>query len=742
MGVKVVGPSQNEKGGLEPMGQKEDLEKGTGHTKIVRTICDRCHCECGVLAHVRDGKVIKIQGDPNHPILDGSMCVKGLAFLQLVYHPDRIIYPMKRAGKRGEGKWQRISWDVALDMVAAKFKEIIKEYGPESVTWSWGDSAYRNTHASKQAWLTAMEAPNHLHSDAHYCFFPVGTANRATFGEFVTSEGSTDYRNTKCSMLWGGNPVMSHPCMARDIMIGKQNGAKLIVIDPRFTQTTSKADLWLQVRPGTDDALALSMLNVIINEELYDKEFVDKWCLGFEQLRERVQKYPPRWAADITWVPEEEIFHAARMYARNKPAVMHTRMGVCMNTNAVQTIRAISIMLAICGNLDVKGGNVFRRLPKGFKSRDEIIFEELWLPAEIQDKKIGAQEFPLFSGSHTLTGNFSHPPSVIHTMITEKPYPIKALWACNDLLVCLEGAMETREAIMNLDFVVGSDFFMTPTMELCDVILPPCTYLEREQPVDSDCSPNLIAARQKVIEPVGECRDEKDIDLELIRRMGLESPAEWQTAKEYNDYAVKGMGMTFEDFKKRGYIAEPIRYKRYEEEGFKTPSGKVELYSTIFEKFGYDPLPFYQENPETPISAPELAKEYPLILITGGRHVAYFHSSNRQIPWLRELVPEPKLTIHPETAAQLGIEDGGRVWIESPKDRGRTKMTAEVSESVHPKVVHAPSHWWFPEKKDPTHGCWDANINAILSNDPPYDPITGSTPLRGCLCKVYKVQEE
>jgi anaerobic selenocysteine-containing dehydrogenase len=327
-------------------------------------------------------------------------------------------------------------------------------------------------------------------------------------------------------------------------------------------------------------------------------------------------------------------------------------------------------------------------------------------------------------------------------MRTGKPYPVKALWACNDLIVCLEGARETKEAIMNLDFFVGSDFFMTPTLELCDIILPPTTYLEREEPAEPPSYFNFVAARQKVIEPVGECRDEKDIDLEIIRRMGLKPPAQWQTNEEFNDYCVKGAGITYQDFKEMGYMYEPIRYKKYEQEGFKTPSGKVELYSATFKKFGYDPLPFYQENPETPVSTPELAKEYPLILITGNRHVVYFHSAGRQIPWLREIVPEPKLTIHSKTAAKLDIKDGDWAWIEAPKGRGRLKLRAEVTEAIHPSVVHVPSHWWFPEKKEPDHGCWDANINVILSNDPPYDPIVGATPLRGCLCKVYKAQEE
>ena len=720
------------------------METVTGKAEVVRTVCDRCHGQCGVLVHVKDGKAVKIEGDPNHPVNEGTMCAKGLAALQVVYHPDRILYPMKRVGERGEGKWQRISWDEALDTVAAKFKEVMAKYGPESITWSWGDAASHNTFASKQAWLTAMNAPNHLHSDAHYCAYPPIIANRATFGEMITGEGTPDYVNSKCMMLWGGNPVMSHPTEARRIMIGKKNGAKLIVVDPRFSETVSKADLWLQVRPGTDDALALGMLNVIINEGLYDKEFVAKWCLGFEELKERVQQYPPERVAAITWVSEEEIITAARMYATNRPATIHTRMGVCMSTNNIQTIRAISIMAAICGNLDIKGGNVFPRFPKGYKSRSMIVYEDLYLPAEIQDKKIGAREFPLFSSSHNLAGgNFSHPPSVIHAMVNGEPYPVKALWVCNDLLLCLEGTAETRQALMNLDFMVGSDFFMSPNLELCDVILPPSTYLEREEPACSHlCSPNLISARQKVIEPVGECRNEKDVDLEIIRRMGLKLPTSWQSAAEFNDYSVKGMGLTYEEFKKIGYISEPIQYKKYEEEGFKTPSGKVELYSSTFEKFGYDPLPYYAENPETPVSAPELVPEYPLILITGSRHVAYFHGSNRQVPWLRELAPEPRLTIHPETAAQLNIKEGDKVWIEGPKEEGRIRMRAELSEGIHPQVVHAPSHWWFPEDREPAHGYMESNINLILSNDPPYDPISGATPLRGCLCKVYKVEEE
>jgi anaerobic selenocysteine-containing dehydrogenase len=300
-------------------------------------------------------------------------------------------------------------------------------------------------------------------------------AQRTTFGEYGAGERGVDYRNSKCIFLWGGNPVMSHPTRARDIMIGLKNGAKLVVIDPRFTQIASKADLFLPVRPGTDDALALGMLNVIINENLYDREFVAKWCIGFDELRERVQEYPVDRVAEITSLDSHDIVKAARMYATIKPSIHHCRMGVQQNRNVIQTCRAILIMIAICGNLDVKGGHVGPNKPAGFKSMFGIIDspDELRLSKEIEDTRIGAKEYPLLAGSDSLCLSCAHPPSVVHTILTGKPYPVKANWFLNDIALCLEGQRETYEAIMKLEFTVGSDFFMTPTMELCDIILPP-----------------------------------------------------------------------------------------------------------------------------------------------------------------------------------------------------------------------------------------------------------------------------
>ncbi|MFH1169894.1 MAG: molybdopterin-dependent oxidoreductase, partial [Chloroflexota bacterium] len=457
-----------------------------------------------------------------------------------------------------------------------------------------------------------------------------------------------------------------------------------------------------------------------------------------------------------------DIISAARMYAAGSPgAAMHTRMGVQMNLNAHQTVRTISIMAAICGNLDVKGGLVMGGAFQGLKNRFRIEREDMPVPPEVADKRIGAGEFPLLCSSKSLVSGYCHPPSVIHAILTEKPYPIRANWALNDLLLCLEDSRETLKALKKLEFAVGSDFFMNPTMEMCDIILPPHTYLEKDG-LDDLMYSNMVCARKKVIEPVYDTMDDREMDLEIIRRMGLELPAQWKTVSELHDYVLSETGISYAEFQKRGLLTQAPRYKKYEKKGkgeggerratfyaktagggFNTPSGKVELAASLTGQAGEDPLPYYREDKETPFSAPEIAKDYPLVLITGHRHVAYFHSSNRQVPWCRELEPYPRLQIHPRTAAGLGIGDGDWVWIEAPKNRGRVKMKAQLTEAVDPRVVAAPSHWWYPEnKEDPLHGAFESNINTILTNDPPYEKVTGSVTMRGLLCKVYKVAEK
>jgi len=716
------------------------MENPNNDIRVVKSVCFPCHSNCGVLVHVQDGRVIKIEGDPEHPENEGTMCVRGLAFTQLLYHPDRIKYPMKRIGEKGKGKWQRISWDEALDTIALKIKRAREEYGPESIAFTFCDGD-RGNMAPGCALLNALGSPMICGTDAHYCFRPQGVACMVTFGRgnFFTGHAGFDFANSKCIFIWGANHFESQPSKGKDIIKGMKNGAKLIVVDPRFTNLAAKADLWLQVRPATDGALALGMLNYIIEQELYDKEFVDKYCFGFEQLKERVKEYPVRKVSEITWVPEEDIGQAATMYATLKPASLAFYMGLSMNTNAMQAMRAVHLLIALTGNVDVKGGNLlFERthLPMSAVGR------KTYLPKEEMAKAPGVKERPMFYGRDALIFAHSHPPAFLDMLHTGEPYKIKVLLSASDPVMGLQNSKKVREALKNVDFFVDIDFFISPTASLADILLPAATYLERDK-VWSGFYHNFFCVAGKVIEPVGECRDEVEVFIELAKRLGVELPVPMNSVKEFNDWMLSRAGMTFNDLRGKGVVQVPFEYKKYEKEGYRFPTetGKIELYSKYFEKYGYDPLPYYEEPPQSPYSTPGLFEQYPLILISGARTNCFYHGLGRQIPWLRELCPEPTVEIHPDTADKLGIHDGDWVWIETSQMEGRVKQKAELTLGIHPKVVHARSHWWFPERTDePERGCMESNINAIMSAGEPFDPISGSTVVRGCLCKVYKVE--
>ncbi len=716
--------------------------------KVVRTACADCHVGCGVLAHVKDGRIVKLEGNPDHPTNRGMMCPKGLAAKQHVYHPDRLTYPMKRAGQREEGKWQRISWDEALDTIAAKFMEIKEQYGPYAIACQHGGKPSKVMRAD-YALMHSIGSPNLGNSDAPFCYGPMPIAEGFTYGGMISQEYGSDCENSNLAIVWGGTPASTHLPWARLLSLAVENrGTKVIVVDPRFTVNASKADLWLQPRPGTDAALALGMLNIIINEELYDKEFVNKWCIGFEELRQRVQEYPLEKVAEITWVAKDDIIKAARLYATIKPATLYQRASIEMQMNSVQTLRALAILRAVTGNIDIEGGNVFCCFPEGYVhqhamlGKDSKVYSEGRLSDEIEEKRLGAKEYPLLSGPRAPFAAPVYPPALIKAILTDKPYPIKALWVSNNLLLCLPNSREVYRALKKVPFLVVREFFMTPTAEMADIVLPVAHWLEMDEIFSQ--TTNIITARQKIIEPVGECWDEMKVSFELLKRMGLKyfaTPA--QNAEEELDYLVKGMGMTFEEFKRKHVIVAPMEYKKYEKSGFKTPSGKVELSSSVFKEFGYDPLPYYSEPLESPVSTPELAKEYPFILIAGRRRIAYMHSMGRGIPWLRELVPDPQIEIHPQSASELGIKDGDWVWIElsPPNEKGRIKNRAKLTRGIQPQVAQCDAHWWFPEKPGPDHGHWEVNVNALINGSGRGDPIAGTILLTGLLCKIYKDEE-
>jgi anaerobic selenocysteine-containing dehydrogenase len=698
--------------------------------KNVRTCCDGCLATCGIIAEVDNGKVLRVKGDAKHPESKGHVCLKGLSSIETLYNENRINFPLKRMEKGN--KWKRISWDEALSHISSKLNKIKNKYGPESIVIANGSWAYDNVGISN-FFSAALETPNVMGMN-YLCFGPMVTACYINTGiaTSLSFSMSREWADSNCLIMWASNPSASEPNLTRPITKAKQDGMKLIVIDPRQTYWAKKADLWLQIRPGTDDALALAMLNVIIKEELYDKKFVNEWCLGFEELKDRVKKYTPEKVSKITWISEEKIIEAARIYAKNKPASIFVCTPLDMCTNSVQTERLVVFLIAICGNLDTKGG-VKLPLDTPVKGITDSWFEGLdKLPRHVRERRIGAKELPLYSGPDASLA-MAHPNLVMKAIQTGEPYPVKAMinTATNPVMTH-QDSEQVWNSLKKLDFMVTIDCFMTPTAELSDIVLPATGYLERNgMPYHY---PNCVSICHKAVEPLFERWSDKKIFIELAKRMNLKLP--WKSEKEYNNYRLSPSHITFEELKEKNmnYVEMPKKYEKYKKEGFLTPSKKFEFYSNFLKTHGFDPLPDYKPPAQT-------TAEYPLIWLTGPRKMEYNHSTGRQIKMLRSIHPEPEIEIHPETAKRLQIEDGNKVYIETQYGNGkRIWMKAKLTNAIHPKMVCSQHGWWYPEKPGPMHGCFESNTNYLLTSEE-YDPIGGSTHTRDIPCQIYKAND-
>ncbi|MFH0814402.1 MAG: molybdopterin-dependent oxidoreductase [Pseudomonadota bacterium] len=691
--------------------------------ELVNSTCGMCHMACGILIHLADGNPVRITGDPDSPINRGILCVKGEAGLQLLYHPDRLKHPVKRVGERGEGKWQKVSWDEALDTVAAELKKAKDQYGVESVAFIRGAAkGLQEDYMTRFANL--FGSPN-ISSMAHLCFVPRKNASLLTYGYLARP----DYEYPpSCLILWGTSPFDT--CVGD---FGKINEAlgrstKLIVIDPRKNRLVDGAEIWLQLRPGSDLALALGMINFIVNGELYDKNFVSKWTVGFDELKSHVGNFSPEKVAEITWVPAETIRATARLYAMNRPACIQWGNGIDQGINSFQSARAICILRAITGNLGVPGGELkWSPLPILARHSPEISMVDRISP-ELRKRRVSAKENLLPIAFYAL------PQDIVKAILNNDPYPIRVgyVQGCNPV-ISLNNSKKIYEALNKLDFLVVADMFMTPTAALADVVLPVASFLE--------CDGILplpyyeIASVQQRVGQVGESRSDYDILRDLAKKMGL-GEYFWEDITQVLDVIVAPAGITFDEARKIGVIAGSKLYRQYEKEGFKTESGKVELYSSRLKEWGFDPLPIYYENPETPYSDAELAKEYPLIF-TNWKLDSYRHTGGREIRTLRGLHPEPVVHIHPETARGLHISNGDWVYIETK--RGRIKQKAFFSGDIDPRVVGVDFGWWFPERRDSDMYGWrESNLNILTNDEPPFNKEMGSPILRGIVCKVYK----
>ncbi len=696
-----------------------------GYDEVIKSHCRMCHGGCGVLIYKKEGKVEKIGGDPECPIAHGTLCPKGIASTQIAYHPDRLTHPVKRVGPKGSGQWEQISWDEALNTIAEKINGYKKDFGAESIVMGYGTG--RDNEAVIYRFANLLGTPNVL-TAGHLCYGPRISTSIITCG----SNPIVDYENDPdCIMVWGNNLVIanSDEYKGESLSVCLEKGAKLIVVDPRMTRLAARADEWLQLRPGTDTALALGMLNYIIEEELYDKEFVANHVHGWDEFVERCKDYPLEKVADITWISVEQIKSAARMFAEADTAGIQWGVAIEQQVNCADNNRTLMALMAITGNLDKKGGQV---LFETAKNRNASQFgAHKMLSKEQKAKRLGADRFKL-------AGHFAiqNPKCVWDAILTQEPYPVKmAFFISSNPVLTRANANEVYKALEALEFMAVADFFITPTAELADIVLPAATWLEMDHVADFWKRHGYILPRRKAIQ-VGECRSDHEMLNDLGKRVGQEEHW-WDDFEGALDYILEPLDINFQDFKKMKYIRGEVNYEKYKTKGFSTPTGKVELYSTMLEKWGYDPLPKYNEPHESPVSKPEMTDDYPFILVTGARSPGFFHTENRQLPWLREQHPEPFIEIHPDTASKLGILNGDWVTIESP--RGKVRQKAKIFEGIHPQVVGAQHAWWYPEKKKEKGGWAESNINILTDNSfESCDPAMGSTSVRTLLCNIYK----
>lgn len=711
-----------------------------------------CHSNCGVLLYVKDGRLEKVEGDRENPFNQGRLCPRCLAVKEMLYHPDRLRYPLKRVGARGENKWERITWDEAYDIIERKFKEIIAKDGPEAIMVSAGTGRDIIGYIGRLAY--SLNTPNQCSFlSGSSCYLPRLFLAGQKMGAFVVADCSQffperydhpEYQIPEYVILWGNNPVYSNSdgFLGHWIVELMKRGTKLITIAPQLTWLAARSEYFIQLRPGTDTALALAIGNVICGEELYDRDFVATWTSGFEAYRQRVREYPPERAAKLCGVSPELIRETARAIAGARAAALQWGASVDQVTEPVYNGAAMLDLMALTGNIEKPGTMLVGTPAFGVKNT----WESGW-GAELLDP---AQEVKRLNGQYpysvkTGTANIG---LAREAMAYGKPYPVRACWmqTTNPLSNCAQDPVGTLEALQKLEFNVVVDLFMTATaLAAADIVLPAACYAER--PGLCGHQPYFLGAIAKAVEPEGECRSDQQIIYELSSRFRPEENP-WKNDEElYNDLLAP-LDITYEDMKKRTWAYPPFSYYKHEKgllrpdkkPGFHTASGKYEFCNRHLAELGMDPLPFYTEPPVSPCSTPELAEKYPLILITGARRPAFFLSEHRQSPSLRRLHPYPTATLHPEAAKKYGIKDGDWVWLEN--DKGRAKMKAEVTPAIRPDVVNADSGWWFPER-DPEDGTlfgtFESNCNTLIGTR------NGSMGL-GCtikseLCRIYKAEE-
>lgn len=709
-------------------------------------LCGICPSGCWVDVTLENGRIIEVRPQAGAP--EGMFCELGRCSPEIVYSEHRLKYPLRRAGPKGTYSFERISWDEAYGIIANRLLETRERHGPEAACIYTGRGSF------ELSLCDVFQPKEAAVSSASSVLFPFGSPNttgvgalcyvsfamiapHATMGEMLIDMYS-DIRNADLIIVWGGNPATdSPPIDFHEILAARRRGAEVIVIDPRRTETAKATGAeWVPIRPGTDGALALGIIGVLIDEELYDETFVEKWTTGFPELARYVQHFRPEAVAEITGVPAETVRGLARRIARARGVSPVMYSGLEYSDSGVQAIRATLVLWALAGQLDVPGGRNIRMKRNTFP----INRGGLLCNPDVK-RAVGRDRFPVYSAYRGESHAIAIPEAVLHG----RPYRIR------DLIV-LGGSLITawpnpplwRETLNKLEFLVCIDRQFTADAAYADIVLPATTMYEITSYMTYG---PIFKIREKMIEPLGEARNDFLILAELAARLGYGRLFP-QTEEELLAYALEGSGFTPDEVRREGgQVQIPtvmMQFRKWEKgllrpdgkPGFNTPSGKFEIASSILAEHGYDALPVYTEPKEGPLSRPDLALRFPLVFNSGSRVFTDFRSQHHGAPSLAARAPEPTVTINSRDAAARSIADGDRVRVSTP--RGGVEFTARVTDDIVAGAIDASMGGGGPVGPERWR---EANVNE-LTDDTHYDPISGFPVYKALLCQVEKVSGE
>jgi anaerobic selenocysteine-containing dehydrogenase len=694
-------------------------------TVTKHVVCTICDIGCQLRAVADDGKVTKILPH-EHPLLAKNICYKGTAAPQIHNHADRLRTPLKRAGRRGENRWEPISYAQAMDEIAERLQTIVDTRGPEALAVSTSNWNTAVENGMGRRFMNLLGTPNWI-SGVAMCAGNTAAVNKLTYGWFPIG----DFPNTDCIVLFGHNPRKhSWTPIYNAINAARERGAQVIVLDPRVSDQAAVADLHLPLRAGTDAAMCLGWLNVIITERLYDEAFVRDWTIGFDELAARVAEYPLERVAQICDVDAELIRKAARIYARAKGAVIPWTPTTDQQVSSTSAIRLQSILRAVCGHLDVVGGEMLGGFSPDFVPESRLEYHEA-LPAAQRAKQLGADQHPVYTyraqdllGDATervygyryaniVMGSYmANPSAVFRAMADGDPYAVKAFFVLgNNALMSYPNQQLVHRALLNQELIVAHELFLTPTAQLADYVLPGDVFTERNNVADTWNWTTRLTVSEQVVPAPGECTSTFQFWRDLAVRMGFEEHFPWKTLDDVLDYRCAPMGKTFAEFASDAVMRAGVpEYRRYRKHGFATPSGKVELRSSILERLGFDPLPYFREPPA-------VSAEYPFSVFIGVREDPYFQTGQRNIEVLRRRSPAPKTFVHPDDAAEHGLDDGDWARIESA--HGGIVAKVSVQPSMKRGHLRVPHGWWFPEVEpdESLSGAFLCNDGMLAADD-------------------------